>query len=596
MAPWAALGEDGSPTIQVARAGLFTDVSAQAPFWFDSSGQAAIEAVARQSALFSVTGTRSWPLQAGNALWAKVVLPPLRGPDRWYLDNASPSTDRITLYVNTADGWQAIEAGDKVPLVRWPSPERMPTFRLPTSATESTEVFVRIENQFSTTPRLRLWRDGDLTQVRESEYLLLGAFFALTLIVVLSCAAQAVAYRDKVFAWFGGYALMLAVALAALTGLLGQFILTDNAWLLDRAVYIAPLTATVMALWFIREVTELRSSAGWLYQTAFWYGAAGFGFLSWFLVTPEQLTFSLYNLYITSAFVFLLGALALATKRGDPYAPWFLLGFGIQATGTGPVILRNLEILNAQFFVQNAPIISAAIALPICYWAAQNRARALFVAQARANALETKDPLTGLANRQSFEFRLPITLARSNSQAVNGALLMMEVANLDDLARDAGEEWREKSLVVAAARLRDLSRDVDLLARVGTAQFALLMEGPVNRTEAADTAARAVARGLQQSSNLPPGQSLTLHVAILMLPEHGSEPGELLRTADAVLRRIRHRPQRKVQFPDAPVSSGLNKPFDPKFLDDLQREAEAALGPDSGSDDGMHRIRRTSRP
>jgi diguanylate cyclase (GGDEF)-like protein len=596
MAPWAAQGQDGAPTIQVARAGLFTDVSAQAPFWFDASGQAAIEAVARQSALFSTTGTRSWPLQAGNALWAKVVLPPLRGPDRWYLDNASPSTDRITLYVNTADGWQAIEAGDKVPLVRWPSPERMPTFRLPTSATESTEVFVRIENQFSTTPRLRLWRDGDLTQVRESEYLLLGAFFALTLIVVLSCAAQAVAYRDKVFAWFGGYALMLAVAQAALTGLLGQFILTDNAWLLDRAVYIAPLTATVMALWFIREVTELRSSAGWLYQTAFWYGAAGFGFLSWFLVTPEQLTFSLYNLYITSAFVFLLGALALATKRGDPYAPWFLLGFGIQATGAGLVILRNLEILNAQFFVQNAPIISAAIALPICYWAAQNRARALFVAQARANALETKDPLTGLANRQSFEFRLPITLARANSQAVNGALLMMEVANLDDLARDAGEEWREKSLVVAAARLRDLSRDVDLLARVGTAQFALLMEGPVNRTEAADAAARAVARGLQQSSNLPPGQSLTLHVAILMLPEHGSEPSELLRTADAVLRRIRRRPQRKVQFPDAPVSSGLNKPFDPKFLDDLQREAEAALGPDSGSDDGMHRSRRTSRP
>jgi diguanylate cyclase (GGDEF)-like protein len=590
-----AHAQPAAGTIQIAPAGLYTDVSAQAGFWFEPAGRASVEAVAETPHVFATTGTRSWPLQAGNALWARVVLPPMAGPDRWYLDNASPATDRTTVYVRSADGWQATEAGDKVAVSTWPSPERMPTFRLPVSATAPTEVLVRIENQFNTTPRLRLWRDGDLTQVREGEYLLLGGFFALALVIVLGCATQAVLYRDKVFAWFGGYALMLAGAQAALTGLLGQFILTDNPWLLDRSVYIAPMLATTLALWFIREVTDLRTSAAWLYQTAFWFGALGLGFLAWFLVTPEQSVFSLYNLYIVSAFVFVIGALALAARRGDPYALWFLLGFGVLMAGSGLVILRNLEILPAHFFVLNAPIISAAMALPICYWVAQTRARALFVAQARANALQSDDPLTGLANRSRFEQRLPNTLIRANSRAVNGALLLIEVANLSQLVKESGDEWRDKAMVVAAARLRDLARDVDLLARVGPAQFGLIMEGPVNRAEAADAAARAVARGLQQSSNLPHGQSLNLHVAVLMMPEHGSEPDELLRAGEQLLERIRRQPQRKVLFPDAPTTSGLPKAFDPKALDEMQREAEAALGPDHDGDDGMHRTRRADR-
>lgn len=566
--------------LRIAPTGLYTDVSAQAAFWFDPTGRTAVEAAHDRHDLFARTGTRSWPLDGSNALWARVVLPPMPGPFRWYLDNAAPTTDKVTLYVATADGWQATEAGDKVAMKNWPSPERMPTFRLPVSATEPTEFFVKIENQFSTTPRLRLWRDGDLSQVRESEYFLLGGFFALAVLIVCACAAQAVTYRDKVFAWFGGYALFLALAQAALTGLLGQFVLHDEPWLVDKLVYIAPMLAVVLALWSVREVSDLRTSAPWLYQAAFWVGLGGLGLLSWLLVVPEQSVFAIFNLYMISAFVFLVGALALAWRRGDPYAPWFLLGFGFIIAGAIFVILRNLEILPAHFFVLNGPIMGAAFALPICYWVAQSRARAQYVAQARANALERHDPLTGLFNRRSLEFRLPITLARANSQAVNGALLVIEVANLDALAAEAGDDWREKGVVVAAARLRDLARDVDMLARVGPAQFALLVEGPINRAEVSDLAARAVARGLQQSSNLPKGKSLQLRVAALMLPEHGSEGPELMHKADELMKRLARHPSRKIMFPDQPQSSGLPKAFDPKALDAMEREAEAPLGHD----------------
>lgn len=572
--------------LSIARSGLYTDVSAQGSYWFDVSGKATVEAAAATPERFVRTGMRSWPLDGQNALWVRFTLPPLIGPDRWYLDNAAPTTDRLSLYVLTKDGWQAQEAGDKIPVVQWPAPERMPTFRLPTSASGNTEFLLRMDNQFSTTPRLRLWRDGDLSQVRESEYMLLGGFFALAALIIVASFGQAITYRDKVFAWFGGYALMTALSQAALTGMLAQFVLHDNPWLVDRLVYICPMLAGVLALWFVREVSDLRKSTPWLYQTAFWFGVAGIAFLGVLLVSPEQSVFAIFNLFLTAIFVFVVGALALAARRGDPYAIWMLLGFSFLIAGSMLVVLRNLELLPAQFFVLNGPIIGAAVALPACYWVVQARARKIFVAQARANALESNDPLTGLFNARSFDFRLPITLTRSNSSAFSGGLLVMEIGNMDRLAAEAGDEWRDRAVVVAAARLRDLARDVDMLARVGPARFALVVEGPVTRSEVADLAARAIARGLQQSSNLPPGQSLQLHVAALLMPEHGTNANELTQIAQTLLKQIAKNPSRKVRFPDTPHTSGLPKAFDASRLNDMQRDAERALGPETGSPPG----------
>lgn len=587
VSAWATAADSAAQPLpnplSIARSGFYTDVSAQGSYWFDASGQAAVEVAAATPERFVRTGTRSWPLDGQNALWVRFTLPPLVGPDRWYLDNAAPVTDRLSLYVLTKDGWQAQVAGDKIPVVQWPSPERMPTFRLPTSASDNTEFLLRIDNQFSTTPRLRLWRDGDLSQVRESEYLLLGGFFALAALIVVASFGQAIAYRDKVFAWFGGYALMTALSQAALTGMLAQFVLQDNPWLVDRLVYICPMLAGVLALWFVREVSDLRKSTPWLYQTAFWFGVAGIAFLGVFLVSPEQSVFAIYNLFLSAVFVFVVGALALAARRGDPYAIWMLLGFSFLIGGSMLVVLRNLELLPAQFFVLNGPVIGAAVALPAGYWVVQARARKLFVAQARANALESNDPLTGLFNTRSFDFRLPITLTRANSSAFSGGLLVMEIGNIDRLVADAGDEWRDRAVVVAAARLRDLARDVDMLARVGPARFALVIEGPVARSEVANLAARAIARGLQQSSNLPRGHSLQFHVAALLMPEHGTDATELMQVARTLLKQIAKNPSRKVRFPDTPHTSGLPKAFDASRLDDMQRDAERALGPESGS-------------
>jgi hypothetical protein len=60
--------------------------------------------------------------------------------------------------------------------------------------------------------------------------------------------------------------------------------------------------------------------------------------------------------------------------------------------------------------------------------------------------------------------------------------------------------------------------DVDVAARVGDQQFALLLEGPVTAADAQLCATHVVARGLRESPVLPAGMTLRLQVAAAFLP------------------------------------------------------------------------------
>ena len=64
---------------------------------------------------------------------------------------------------------------------------------------------------------------------------------------------------------------------------------------------------------------------------------------------------------------------------------------------------------------------------------------------------------------------------------------------------------------------------MDLAARVGEQDFALLLEGPTTDVVAQDCATRVVANGLRESEVLPAGVTLRFHVAVAMLPHENRD-------------------------------------------------------------------------
>ena len=111
------------------------------------------------------------------------------------------------------------------------------------------------------------------------------------------------------------------------------------------------------------------------------------------------------------------------------------------------------------------------------------------------------------------------TLARSRDQKHSCAVLVARLANAEVIATEHGRDTLDRALVVTASHLRRAAGDVDLAARVGAHEFALLLEGPTTAEAASSRAQQLVASGLRSSLALPQELALRLLVVITLLPD-----------------------------------------------------------------------------
>ena len=87
------------------------------------------------------------------------------------------------------------------------------------------------------------------------------------------------------------------------------------------------------------------------------------------------------------------------------------------------------------------------------------------------------------------------SLYRSLFAAYPDGLLLVDLSNHAGLLQEYGSEAAERSLVLAASRLRSVLRDVDTAARVGAHQYALLIEAPCSPRATAWVATSSAACG-----------------------------------------------------------------------------------------------------
>jgi diguanylate cyclase (GGDEF)-like protein/PAS domain S-box-containing protein len=104
--------------------------------------------------------------------------------------------------------------------------------------------------------------------------------------------------------------------------------------------------------------------------------------------------------------------------------------------------------------------------------------------EAYLHHLAGQDPLTGLLNRRRFHVRLEECLERSVRYRDTGAVLLLELDGFKDVKEERGEAAGDDLLKAVAETLHRRVRSTDVLAKLGGAQFAIvLMEAD------ADTAA-----------------------------------------------------------------------------------------------------------
>ncbi len=153
--------------------------------------------------------------------------------------------------------------------------------------------------------------------------------------------------------------------------------------------------------------------------------------------------------------------------------------------------------------------------------------------------LATHDPLTGLHNRREFNAILDRHLSRAKRYGGYGAVLWMDLDGFKEINDGLGHKAGDELLASLAHRMKSTIRESDVLARLGGDEFAILYPN-VDSTQAQVAAKRLLDAIRQHTANIQ-GQAIrtTASVGIVVFPEHGMQPTELLMQADMVMYRAK---------------------------------------------------------
>ena len=144
------------------------------------------------------------------------------------------------------------------------------------------------------------------------------------------------------------------------------------------------------------------------------------------------------------------------------------------------------------------------------------------------------DPLTGLANRRLFNDELVLALSPARAPAT-AAVLFLDLDGFKAVNDTFGHDVGDQLLDSVAERVSQTVRG-DLVARLGGDEFAVLLSPGEKPERAAERILAALAEPVVIDTH-PITAAASIGIAVA--PQDGSEPRDLLRSADAALYRAK---------------------------------------------------------
>jgi len=154
--------------------------------------------------------------------------------------------------------------------------------------------------------------------------------------------------------------------------------------------------------------------------------------------------------------------------------------------------------------------------------------------EARLLHQATHDSLTGLPNRLMATERLGMAIVRSRATNASIGLVLLDIKDFERINASLGHSIGDEVLRELGRRLRSHVSSSDTVARVGIAQFLVLLENTSHHATLAlarqlcDTVRAGILREDVHVSLIP-------RIGICMAPDHGEDSGDLMRRAETAL-------------------------------------------------------------
>ncbi|WP_229213404.1 MULTISPECIES: diguanylate cyclase [unclassified Duganella] len=173
-------------------------------------------------------------------------------------------------------------------------------------------------------------------------------------------------------------------------------------------------------------------------------------------------------------------------------------------------------------------------------------------AQVALEQLATRDGLTGLANRRCFDDTLLAEWQRALRQEQPLSLLMVDVDNFKQYNDAYGHLGGDECLQRIACAVSSEMRANDLVARYGGEEFAVIL--PNQSLKGAAIVAERIRCRVEQLHLPNLGSSrhvVTVSIgAATALAAPGSDPSQLVATADSALYRAKHMGRNRISLPE----------------------------------------------
>ncbi|MEQ8486312.1 MAG: EAL domain-containing protein [Pseudomonadales bacterium] len=158
------------------------------------------------------------------------------------------------------------------------------------------------------------------------------------------------------------------------------------------------------------------------------------------------------------------------------------------------------------------------------------------------------DTLTKLPNRNLFEERLTRVLLRSQERGLHSAVISIDLDRFKMVNDSAGPSRGDQVLMEAAYRIAMCVDESHTVARLGGDHFLVLM-GEVDDYGEVERLGRRILAEIHKAFHLD-GRELfiTASVGVALVPEDGTESGELLQKADAARIQVKQQGGNNLAF------------------------------------------------
>ena len=156
-------------------------------------------------------------------------------------------------------------------------------------------------------------------------------------------------------------------------------------------------------------------------------------------------------------------------------------------------------------------------------------------AEKKLEAIAYYDPLTGLANRALFTREFDAVLAQTRANGTPCALLLLDLDRFQEINDTLGHATGDELLTRVAHIISRVLGPHSFLARLGGDEFAIILRGADNEATVG-AIANDIVQSLSGSLMLDKGEvGIGTSIGIVMAPQQGRNPSDLLRNADLAL-------------------------------------------------------------